>query len=104
MNISGFLNSAMQHTSQIAALKACYFALEKVINEFHALDSLVIKSDSAYLVRGATEWLPRWNCNGWINSAGRPVVTRTPSRTLSVRWNTSKGRAPVSSSGMYPES
>ncbi|KAF4158100.1 hypothetical protein CNMCM6936_005277 [Aspergillus lentulus] len=37
-------------------------------------DAVVIKSDSEYLVRGVTEWLPKWKRNGWKNSRGLDVA------------------------------
>ena len=33
-------------------------------------------TDSEYVRRGITEFLPRWKANGWCNSAGNPVVNR----------------------------
>ncbi|KAM0096206.1 hypothetical protein ACP6JD_000386 [Aspergillus fumigatus] len=38
------------------------------------LSAVVIKSDSEYLVRGVTEWLPKWKRNGWKNSRGLDVA------------------------------
>lgn len=64
-------------TSQVAELLACSMALEKVW-ESHGnpffYGTAVLKSDSAYVVRGITEWLPTWKCKGWINSQGRRVA------------------------------
>ncbi len=33
-------------------------------------------TDSQYLKRGVTEWLPRWKARGWRTAAGRPVANR----------------------------
>lgn len=33
-------------------------------------------SDSQYVVRGATEWLPYWKLNGWQAATGGPVKNR----------------------------
>ena len=47
-----------------------------------ALDSLtrpcrvVLTTDSQYLVKGMTEWLPGWMRRGWMNSKKEPVLNR----------------------------
>jgi ribonuclease HI len=41
------------------------------------LDAVVIKSDSEYVVRGVTEWLPKWKKNGWKNAKGQSVANYT---------------------------
>jgi ribonuclease HI len=33
-------------------------------------------TDSEYVVKGLTEWLPRWVVNGWRGSGKKPVVNR----------------------------
>jgi len=33
-------------------------------------------TDSEYLRRGITEWLPRWNRCGWRTASGKPVKNR----------------------------
>lgn len=38
------------------------------------LNTIVIKSDSEYLVKGITEWLPKWKLNKWKNCKGQPVA------------------------------
>ena len=35
-----------------------------------------IVADSQYLVRGMTEWLPRWKRRGWRTASGNPVENR----------------------------
>lgn len=76
-----------KHTAQTAELKACLEALTRAFvlhtnwqieppkNEAcHPLDTLVVKSDSEYVVKGATEWLPKWKENGWKKSSGQSVA------------------------------
>lgn len=76
-----------KHTAQTAELKACLEALTRAFvlhtqwqmeppkNEAcHPLHTLVIKSDSEYVVKGATEWLPKWKANGWKKSSGQAVA------------------------------
>ena len=84
-----------RHTSQVAELKACIYALAKVFCMLAPLflpdepelecerqmsrphstpQGVMIKSDSEYVVRGVTEWLPKWKSNGWKSSRGRLVA------------------------------
>jgi ribonuclease HI len=37
---------------------------------------IVIKADSEYFVKGMTEWVLKWEKNGYRNAAGRPVVNQ----------------------------
>ena len=37
---------------------------------------VVITTDSQYLVKGMTEWLPGWIRKGWLNSKKEPVLNR----------------------------
>ena len=36
----------------------------------------ILFSDSQYVVRGLTEWLPNWIANHWHTSVGNPVLNR----------------------------
>ncbi|PVI05460.1 ribonuclease H-like protein [Periconia macrospinosa] len=38
--------------------------------------TLVIATDSVYVVEGATKWVRRWLKNGWINSRGKPAKNK----------------------------
>ncbi|KAJ5800008.1 uncharacterized protein N7518_002076 [Penicillium psychrosexuale] len=75
------------HTTQIAELTACLRALRNatsIIEERHSmmrkgkllvpLNAFIIKTDSEYLVRSLTEWLPKWKNNGWKTCKGAPVA------------------------------
>lgn len=37
---------------------------------------VTVTTDSQYLVKGMTEWLPGWQRNGWKNSKKEPVLNR----------------------------
>ena len=37
---------------------------------------VTVLTDSEYVRRGITEFLPRWKANGWRASTGKPVVNR----------------------------
>lgn len=38
--------------------------------------SVVVTTDSQYLVKGMTEWLAGWIRKGWVNSKKEPVLNR----------------------------
>ena len=59
-----------------------------------------LHTDSQYVRRGITEWLPRWKANGWKNSAKQPVANRdlwemleTLTASHDVRFHWVKGHA-----------
>ncbi|KAJ5497023.1 hypothetical protein N7463_009010 [Penicillium fimorum] len=75
------------HTTQIAELTACLRALRNATGIIEKrrnmkrkgkvlmpLNTFVIKTDSEYLVRSLTEWLPKWKNNGWKTCKGVPVA------------------------------
>ena len=64
--------SEAQTTNNRMELTAAIKALEALKNVVVA----EIYSDSAYLVRGITEWLPRWKRNKWKGVRGVPVLNR----------------------------
>ena len=78
-NISRLLKDPAP-TSQKAELKACLIALHKAFRVrskgpfYEELDQVVIKSDSAYVVRGLTEWIFKWKTNGYKNCKGSMVT------------------------------
>lgn len=81
-NTGGVLSPADRQTNQVAELQACLRAL-KILDDVwlehpagNRLSLVVIKSDSEYLVRGMTEWFPRWRDHCWVNPNGTPVVNR----------------------------
>lgn len=86
-NISSTISSKGNQTKQIAELNACLRALRNATsimdkrskmmrrgNVLMPLNTFVIKSDSEYLVRSLTEWLPKWKKNGWKTCKGVPVA------------------------------
>lgn len=84
LNISSLIEGPAQ-SSQKAELAACVTALKFVrcfagmakmghLKDLESLSGVIIKADSEYLVRGITEWVPKWRLNGFKNAKGRPVV------------------------------
>lgn len=58
-------NNRMEMTAAISALEA----LKRPCEVF-------VTTDSQYLVKGMTEWLPGWVRKGWVNSKKEPVLNR----------------------------
>ncbi len=58
-------NNRMELTAVIRALKA-----------IPASSRIRITTDSNYVVKGMTEWLPGWIARNWINSQKKPVMNR----------------------------
>jgi ribonuclease HI len=68
-------------TNQVAELTAAILGLvvaSKVIKieGQGVLDTVIIKADSEYLVKGMTEWVVKWRMNGWKTAKGGEVVNR----------------------------
>lgn len=60
-----------------------------------------VVTDSEYVVKGMTEWLAKWEANGWRTAAGKPVSNEFLWRALwelaggfvSVSWEWTRGHA-----------
>ncbi len=59
-----------------------------------------LATDSQYLMRGITEWLPRWKRNGWVTAGREPVKNRDLWQRLEralerhrVHWQWVRGHA-----------
>lgn len=82
-------NNRMELRAAIAALTAL---TRPCLVEVH--------TDSEYLRRGITEWLPRWQRNGWRTATKEPVKNQDLWRALAaalhphqVTWHWVKGHA-----------
>ncbi|PWY65504.1 ribonuclease H-like protein [Aspergillus eucalypticola CBS 122712] len=96
MNDSVTLSPGLKQTSQVAELAACQRALlaAHVMQKYWdkltemagdgetTLHTVVIKSDSEYLVRGITEWFFKWKANGWTTAKGLPVANEEHFRSI----------------------
>ena len=67
---------AAPQTSNRAELRAVIGALQFRQWGGEGWRELVIATDSEYVVKGATEWVKKWNENGWKTSQGTPVKNR----------------------------
>ncbi len=61
----GTTNNRMELTAACAALEALNRPCE-----------VAFFTDSEYLKRGITEWLPKWTRNGWRTATKRPVLNQ----------------------------
>ncbi|GAA5897132.1 hypothetical protein JCM5296_002236 [Sporobolomyces johnsonii] len=82
-----------KHTSQRAELRALLAALYFRTWPGEGTSHLVIATDSEYVAKGCTEWLPVWVGNGWKNSSGRPVANQDLWRRVVARMEDHFGDA-----------
>lgn len=59
-------------------------ALEFVKKEYSDAKNIKIFSDSEYVVKGMTEWLPNWKKNNWRTAARKPVLNQEFWQALST--------------------
>ena len=52
------------------------FAAIEGLRALKRASQVTVLTDSEYVRRGITEFLPRWKANGWRASSGKPVVNR----------------------------
>ncbi|KAL9087243.1 MAG: hypothetical protein Q9165_006737 [Trypethelium subeluteriae] len=67
---------AVEQTSNRAELRAVIGALQFRFWTGEGFQRLVIATDSSYVVGGCTEWVKKWQQNGWNTAAGKPVKNR----------------------------
>jgi ribonuclease HI len=58
-------NNRMELTAAVEGLRALKCACQ-----------VTVLTDSDYVRRGITEFLPRWKNNGWRNSSGKPIANQ----------------------------
>jgi ribonuclease HI len=82
-------NNRMELTAAIVALEALTRPC-----------TVRITTDSQYLVKGMTEWLPGWLKKGWVNSRKEPVLNRDLWEKLqglagihTIQWSWVRGHA-----------
>ncbi|KAF1912210.1 ribonuclease H-like domain-containing protein [Ampelomyces quisqualis] len=69
----GPTEEAGDQTSNRAELRAVIAALEFRLWNNEGCQRLVIATDSSYVVDGSTEWIKKWQQNGWQTSTHKPV-------------------------------
>jgi len=82
-------NNRMELTAAIEAL-----------NALNGRRSVVLHTDSKYVLDGLTQWLPNWKSRGWKTSAKKPVKNKDLWQALDeaankhqVTWKWVKGHA-----------
>jgi ribonuclease HI len=83
-------------TNNLMELRAVFEALAATPSD----EPLLIESDSLYVIRSVTEWLPGWKRNGWRTSARKPVANQSAIEAIDrqlqgrdVEWRHVKGHA-----------
>ena len=72
----GPYDEPFEHTSERAAIRAAIAALQFTEWSKEPYTSVVIATDSDYVVRGATEYGAKWASNDWRTSRGQSVQNR----------------------------
>jgi ribonuclease HI len=72
----GPTGSRFHHTNNRAELRAAIAAVDFRSWKREGFDSVVIATDSRYVINGATEWIKGWRSRGWLTVQGRPVQNR----------------------------
>lgn len=82
-------NNRMELTAAIMALEALQRSC-----------AVTLFTDSTYVMRGLTEWLPRWRTRGWKTASGKPVKNEDLWKRLEravvphqIDWRWVKGHA-----------
>jgi ribonuclease HI len=80
--------------------------IHAVVEALHILPADIhvwVSTDSAYVKKGITEWLPKWVRNHWRNSNGAPVANKSlwdalvevVKQTRKVEWTLVKGHSGI---------
>ncbi|MFN3431374.1 MAG: ribonuclease HI [Candidatus Sericytochromatia bacterium] len=77
--------------------------MKAVITGLRALkrpSQVKVVSDSQYVIKGMTEWIPGWQKRGWRNAAGEPVKNKElwlelmeAAKPHTITWQWVKGHA-----------
>lgn len=71
--VAEYAGRAAHTTNNRMELTAVIEALSRTKNDPRPL---TVHADSQYVLRGAQEWLPRWQANGWRTAAKQPVINQ----------------------------
>ncbi|KAF8533779.1 ribonuclease H-like domain-containing protein, partial [Trichophaea hybrida] len=59
-----------------AELRAAILGLGLRVWSGEGLSSVVMATDSEYVVNGACDWIKKWRSNGWVTALGGKVVNQ----------------------------
>ena len=82
---------------EVSILNACLTVLLRIIEisetaskpkrgdeQLFPLHTLVIKSDCEYIIKGVTDWMPKWKANDWKTCRGQPVANQNLWRMIDM--------------------
>ena len=88
--------SALESTNNRMELQA---AIEGLLGLKRPM-AVDLYTDSTYVMKGVTEWMPRWKANGWRTAAKKPVQNQDLWQELdaalgdhAISWHWVKGHA-----------
>lgn len=96
-------NNRMEMTAVIEPLKALLDEAKLSEKGLVFLQEVEVISDSQYVVKGVTEWMPGWKKRGWKNSANKVVenldlwkevntlIQELGERNIRIRWSWVRG-------------
>lgn len=89
-------DNALETTNNKMELMAAVAGLGQIKRNEPA--KITVFSDSQYVVRGMTEWLPKWQTKGWRTAGGQPVKNQecweallAVADGLDVKWKWGRG-------------
>ena len=88
-------NNRMEMQAAIAALEY----LRDWQKQSGQSDTIILHTDSQYVIKGITQWIKGWKRKGWKNAQGKPVLNQDLWQTmdklngLDVRWQYVRGHA-----------
>ncbi|KAI4232385.1 MAG: hypothetical protein LQ352_008339 [Teloschistes flavicans] len=72
-DLSSPLPTSEKHTNQRAELLAVIRALQLIRTRGISCRRILVSTDSEYVVKGLTEWIPNWRTNGYRTAQKKPV-------------------------------
>lgn len=81
-----------RQTNNFAEIEAVTVAVDVAKNS--GVDKLRIHTDSQFLIKSVTQWMPKWKMNGWKSASGQDVKNKVELQRLdealkkvkSVEW------------------
>ncbi|XP_043273298.1 ribonuclease H1-like [Venturia canescens] len=87
-------------TNNMAEIQAVTRAAE--VARENGITKLRVHTDSEFLIKSATQWMPGWKSRGWKTASGAPVINRaelqemeSALKPLKVEWNHVRGHQGV---------
>lgn len=73
--VDGFGSVNEPASNNVAELIAATYGFS--IADKYPIKKFTLMTDSQYVVKGATEWLPKWHSRAWVKDDGTPVSNKT---------------------------